>query len=86
MGTGFWMNGNYVSPGLGERIEEWINRRDHQVNVERLWRVRAKRFHDPWPDGEIGDEMAVHDVDMDPVAACVVDRAHFLAKFREVGG
>ncbi len=30
--------------------------------------------------------MAVHDVDMDPVRAGGVDRAHFLAKPREIGG
>ena len=30
--------------------------------------------------------MAVHDVDMDPVGAGGIDRAHFLAQFREIGG
>ena len=30
--------------------------------------------------------MAVHDVDVDPVGAGLVDRAHFLAELGEVGG
>ena len=38
------------------------------------------------PEGEVGHEVAVHDVDMDPVGAGRVDGAHLLAKPREVGG
>jgi hypothetical protein len=30
--------------------------------------------------------MAVHDVDMDPVGAGGIDRAHFLAQLRKIGG
>ena len=37
-------------------------------------------------DRQIGDEMAVHDVDVDPVGAGRVDRADFLAELREIGG
>jgi hypothetical protein len=30
--------------------------------------------------------MTVHDVDMDPIRASGVDRVHFLAQPREIGG
>ena len=51
-----------------------------------LARVRPKRLHHRRADGEVGHEMAVHDVDVDPVGAGLVDRADFLAELGEVGG
>ena len=86
MRAGFGMNGHDVRAGVGEGIEERIGRRDHQVDVERLPRVEAKRLHHARTDGEVGHKMAVHHVDMDPVGAGLVDRMHFLAELREVGG
>ena len=38
------------------------------------------------PNGQVGHEMAVHDVDVDPVGAGLVDRTHFLAEAGEIGG
>ena len=51
-----------------------------------LARVRAQRLHHRRADREVGHEMAVHHVDVDPVGAGRVDRAHFLAQPGEVGG
>ena len=84
--AGLGMDGNDVRAGLGEGVEEGVDGRDHQVDVERLRRVRAKRLHHARADRQVGDEMAVHDVDVDPVGAGRVDRADFLAELREVGG
>ena len=84
--AGFGMDGDDVRAGLGEGVEERIDRRDHQVDVERLLRVRPERLHHRRADREVGDEMAVHHVDMDPVGAGLVDRAHFLAEPGEIGG
>ena len=49
-------------------------------------RVRAERLHDIGADGDVGHEMAVHHVDMDPVGAGRIDRAHLLAEPGEIGG
>ena len=86
MRAGFDMHGDDVGAGLGERLEIGIARRDHQMDVERLFGVRAQRLHHVRPDGDVGHEMAVHHVDMDPVGAGGVDRAHFLAQLGEIGG
>ena len=56
------------------------------MDVERLGGVRAERLHHGRADREVGHEMAVHHVDVDPVGAGFVDRAHFLAELGEVGG
>jgi len=83
---GFRMDGDPVGPRFRESVEKRIDRRNHQVDVERLGAVGPQRLHHRGPNGEVGDEVAVHDVDVDPVGAGLVDRAHFLAELREVGG
>ena len=73
-------------PALGEGLKIGIARRDHQVHVEHLFRVAANRLHHIRADGDVGNEMAVHDVDMDPVGAGGVNRPDFLAELGEIGG
>ena len=80
------MHGNDVGAGLGERIEEIIDWRDHEMDVEGLFRMRAKRLHHAGADSQVRHEMPVHDIDVNPVGARFVDRAYFLAKLGEVGG
>ncbi len=85
MGPGLGMDGEDVRPRLGEGLEEGIDRRDHEMDVERLGAVRPERLHHRRADGQIGHEMAVHDVDVDPVRSRLVDGAHLLAEPGEVG-
>ena len=84
--AGLDVNRDDVSAGLGEGGEERIGRRDHQMDVEGFLGVRAQRLHHIRPDRDVGHEVAVHHVNMDPVGAGGVDRAHLLAELREVGG
>ena len=46
-----------IAPGIGH----------HQVAVEEQRRVAAQRGHDRRPDRDVGDEVPVHDVDVQPV-------------------
>ena len=71
--------------GLDEGLDEGIDRRDHQMHVEGLFAVRAQRLDHARADGEVGNEMPIHHVDMDVVGARRVERAHLLAQAREVG-
>ena len=80
------MDGDQVGAGARERLEVRLVRRDHQMHVERLGRQRPQRTHHFRTEAEIGHEVAVHDVQMDPVGAGGVERAHLLAEAREVGG
>src|SRR3546814_758740 len=80
------MDGDRVRARLGEGFEIRIDRRDHQMDVEGLAGVGAQRLHHRRADRDVGDEMPVHHVDMDPVGARAVDRAYFLSEFREIGG
>src|SRR5262252_4014085 len=75
-----------IGSGLGEGFEVRIARRDHQMDVERLFGVWTDRANDVGPNGNVWDKMAVHDIDMDPIGAGGVDRAYFLAEFCKIGG
>jgi hypothetical protein len=70
---------------LRERFDPEIDRRAHQVNVERLGAMPAQRRHHAGADRQVRDEMPVHYIDMDPVRARFVDGAHFLAEPGKVG-
>ena len=85
MRTGLHMHRDDIGAGLGESLEVRVARCDHQMHVEHLLGVGAQRFHDVRPDGDVGDEMTVHDVEMDPVGARGIDRPDLLAQFAEVG-
>ena len=87
MGTGLHMHGDEIGARLGqEGFEIRIARRDHEMHVERLVGVPPQCPHHVGPDGDVGYEMPVHDVHMDPIGARFVDRAHFFAQLGEIGG
>ena len=86
VGPRFHMHRDDVGTGLGEGFEIGIARRDHQMHVKQLVAVRTQRLHDIRADGDVGHEMAIHHVDMDPVGPGLVDRAHLGAEIGEVGG
>src|SRR5262249_47644078 len=86
MRPGLDVHRNDVRSGLGEGFEVRIAWRDHQMDIERLFGERTNRANHVRPDGNVGDEMAVHDIDMDPIGAGGVDRAYFLAEFGKIGG
>ena len=86
MGPGFGMNCDDVGSGLGKGIEQRIDRRNHQMNVEGEFAVRTKRLHNCRTDGEVRNEMAIHDVDVNPVRSRRIDRADLLAEPSEIGG
>src|SRR3546814_6953261 len=56
------------------------------MDVQGLGRMRTKRLHHGRADGNIGDEMTVHDIDMDPIAPGLINGANFLAQAREISG
>ncbi len=83
--TGLDMHGDDVGAGFGEGIQIGIARRDHQMHVEALLADRADRLHHARADRDVGHEMAVHDIDMDPVGAGGLDATDFVTQFGEVG-
>jgi hypothetical protein len=55
------------------------------MDVERQRGRLAHELDHRWAEGEVGHEVAVHHVDVDPIGAGVADRAHLLGEPAEVG-
>ena len=86
VGTCLHVHGDDIGAGLGECFQIRIAGRDHQMHVEHFLGVAAQRFHHVRADRDVGHEVAVHHVDMDPVGAGRIDCAYFLAELGEIGG
>ena len=85
--AGFLMDGDPVGAGFGEGGDEVVGILDHQVAVERhVADGFAERGDDRRADGDVGDEVAVHDVDVKNGAAAVDGGLRLSAELREVGG
>ena len=85
MRAGLGMNRDVIAAGLGERLQIRIAWRNHQMRVEYLFRMRAHRLDDVGAVGNVGDEMPVHHIEVDPVGAGRIDGAYFLAQSGEIG-
>ncbi len=84
-GAGLGLDQQVIGAGFGEGRDIALGLDDHQMDVERLCRRAANRLEHDRADRDVGNEAAVHHVDMDPIGAGGVDGAHLLAQTREVG-
>ena len=73
-----------VGPGVPERLQVLAGVGHHEVAVEEEPRVPAQRGDHRRPDGEVGHEVGVHDVHVQPVGRAG-DLAHRLGEVAEVG-
>ena len=74
-----------VGSRTGEIDEMTLGIYDHEMDVERLRRATAHRINDHWTERDAWHKHAVHDVDMEPISACLIHGAHLLAQPTEVG-
>jgi hypothetical protein len=81
---GLGMDAHDIGPGGGEGLQVGIGRRDHQMHVDRHRDVRPQGLHHVRAEGDVGHEMAVHHVHVQPVGAGGLDGAAFLAETGEV--
>ena len=87
MDAGFLVNGDPVGAGFGEGRDELIGIFDHEVAIEcDAGKGFAERGNDGWTDGDVGDEVAVHDVEMENGAATIKRSAGVSGEIGEVGG
>ena len=74
----FLVNRNPISPGFGEVRNELVWILNHEVAVERQLCGLAQRTHHRRSDGQVGNEMSVHNIDMDDTSSAFARGAHFL--------
>jgi len=86
MDAGFLVDGHPVGAGFGKFGDEEIGIFDHQVAIERDFELFAQRAHDGRADGEVGNEVAVHDVEVQDGAATVDGLLGVDGELREICG
>src|SRR5882762_5890821 len=82
----FGMEADHVGAGGDEAVDERIHRPHHQMHVQRRvcalrpCAIGLQRRGHHWPDGQVRDEVIVHDVEVNPVGTRGNDATHFLAQ------
>ena len=84
--AGFPVHRHRVGTGLGEGAQVALGLADHEVDLEGEVGLAAKRPQGVGPEGEVGHEVAVHDVDVEPVGAAPLQPVDRLRQPAEVSG
>ncbi len=82
--TGLGMDSNHICACIGERLNVFFGLDDHQVHIDHAFGGSADGFHDERPDRDIGDESAVHDIDVDPIGPSGVHSLDFSRKAAKI--
>jgi hypothetical protein len=80
------MKRQHMRSGARERPGVTHGIGDHQVDVERDPRDLAQALDHRRPQGQVGDEVSVHHVDVQPVRAGALGSRDLLAQAGEVAG
>ena len=85
VGGGVRVEGNPAGPGLGEVADQAVHRGHHQVHINRSGDpVFAQGLADHGADGEIGDVVVIHDIEVHHVRACGQHPVDFFAEAGEI--
>src|SRR5262245_24853071 len=80
------MNEKGIGTGLDKFIQEEVWIRNHEMGFELQRSQFSQRLHDRRTHGNVGDEMAIHDVNMNAVGSCLNRFVDLCRKMAEVGG
>ncbi len=81
----FLVDDQRVGPGLGKRVQEPIRLLDHQVDFQGNRGDRPQPADDHGTKREVWYEVAVHDVNVNPVSPRGHDLSHLLSQPALVG-
>ena len=74
-----------VCAGFDKSRRVMIGMLDHQVDIERKLGLLAHKIDNRRPEGDIIDEMSVHDVAMNPICAGFFSGANFIGQAGKIG-
>ena len=70
------MDNDFLRARLGERFQQDLRLAAHEMHIKKqLLGVRPDSGYDIWTKGNVGHELAVHDVQMQPVGTRRAGRA-----------
>src|SRR3989344_5558420 len=82
--TGFGVNRDMIGAGLSKTFNVAFGLFNHEMRVKRQLCETADGFDNEGPDRDVRDKMAVHHVDMKPIAARLFHFFDFGRQMREV--
>src|SRR5476649_485624 len=80
------LNKKMIGASFGKIAKITFRVDDHQVHIERLRRRSTNRIHNRRTEGDVWHEPAVHDVNMNPIGACLIDGTDFLTNSPQIRG
>ncbi len=83
--VGFEMEAEQIGAGVAERCDPVVRAYHHQVDVEWQCGGAANGAHHRRPERQVGHELTVHHVDVDPVGAARGGRLHLIRQVAEIG-
>ena len=83
---GFDVDGDVVCSGLDEAVEEVVRAIDHEVDVEEDVVGAVDGGDELRAEADVIDEVAVHDIEVEPVDACADGAGAFVGETAPVGG
>lgn len=83
---GFEVDADVVGTGGDEAFEVVIGTVDHEVDVEEHLGVSTDGFDHGGAEGDVVNEVAVHDVEVEPFGTSVFGAVDFFFDVGEVGG
>ena len=86
MRAGFDVDRQDVCAGSNEVFEQRVWMGHHEVHVDGQLGGASYGFDDERADGDVGDEVAVHHVDVDPSGAGELGGSYLIVEVSEVGG
>jgi hypothetical protein len=82
--TRFHMNGQDLGPGFSEVLEIPLGCLDHEVDVEEPFGHPRHGSRDGGAQRDVRYEVAIHDIDVDPLGTRGIDRTHIFGQRTEV--
>ena len=83
---GFEVHGDHICACLNESGEVVVGSGNHEVHVEEYVVGLVDRLDDSWAEGNVVDEVAVHDIEVEPIASGVDGACGFLFDSAEISG
>ena len=85
VGAGLGMDADKVGPGSGKGRDHQVGGLDHEVDIQLQGAGPAAGLHNDGAVGNIGNELSVHDIDVDPLGIGGLDIFKLLFQPGEVG-
>jgi hypothetical protein len=75
----FLVDDDDIRSCFGKVLDILLRVGDHQVRFQGEVSATAHRFDDQGAHSDVGDEVAIHDVDLDTLGTCRLDLAYLFA-------